>query len=266
MSIINVNLKEDKSVKARMVLCTPEFAKYLLSINKNKRPLSRATVEKYKQEIIRGEWIPMQSGIGINLNGEMFDGQHRAAAIAETEIPVWILLVENLPYRADGVTDGQKPRPQYIQLGEPREYVQCAKFLASKNNKSTLKRSSVGNSIVKEYLELYRSHIELVVKSLKKHTPMSCVGVTGAMVEAHEYYGEKALEFCNLIQSDLHTEQLDPAYRLRKSILGRLGYPGGGGGEYQSWTYIKTCYAFNAWIEGKRISSVLSSNGITKPN
>lgn len=63
----------------------PEIAQALLEIHNNKnRPLSKATVKKYVNEMNQGMWRDAVAPILFSLEQNLLDGQHRLAAVVES--------------------------------------------------------------------------------------------------------------------------------------------------------------------------------------
>ena len=72
----------------KMELMTPEKAMRLLKRNNNNRKICRKNVIKYKNAILKGNYIATGDCITVDIYGNLLNGQHRLTAIAEANVPV----------------------------------------------------------------------------------------------------------------------------------------------------------------------------------
>jgi len=89
--------KYEGPVTVGIELITPEIAQAALRFNESNRPLSRKRVELYKRDMNAGNWQLNGETISFYDSGELKDGQHRLAAIAESGKPQWVVVVRNIP-------------------------------------------------------------------------------------------------------------------------------------------------------------------------
>jgi hypothetical protein len=69
----------------RRVLVSPALAEKILALNpEHNRPLNRALVDQYKEEIASGTWLVTHQGVALDTTPHLQDGQHRLTAIAES--------------------------------------------------------------------------------------------------------------------------------------------------------------------------------------
>lgn len=75
----------------RLELITPQRAKQMLDNNiENNRNVRPQTVELYKQQMLKGNWIGRHPGTyTVNKQGKLLDGQHRLKAIVESGVSVY---------------------------------------------------------------------------------------------------------------------------------------------------------------------------------
>ena len=195
------------------------------------------------------------------------DGQHRLAAIEKSGCSVRILVVKDLPVLAQEKVDRHMVRSlanvfQLSGLCDRRNIVQVATYIARRNHKWG---SNASDEEVKEVLNIHRDSLYAVENATKQSAKkVNSAGVRTAMTIAHELYGDKAIDFYKKLQSELQERADHPAFRLRMSLMNLNNGTGCGKG-YQDIVYGKTCYAFNAFIQGRKISSVLSADDIVKP-
>lgn len=79
-------------------IVTPEVASEYLERNiENLRALSEEKVRHWCRVLERGEWITTHQGVAFDLDGVLFDGQHRLTAIVRTQVAVTMAVGRNLP-------------------------------------------------------------------------------------------------------------------------------------------------------------------------
>jgi len=267
MKIGNVILKECGEFTAKVCEITPEIAKKLLELNTHNRKIKAGVVQKYVKEIMAGAWVPTASGIGFNEDGILIDGQHRLMAIVESGITVKLLVVTDLPKLSQEKTDTHTKRSAF-DVGHlagwcpSNGFAQTAVYMARRNNGAS---GSLSMEEVKETAIAHHDAIVVIEEDTKKRgVRYTSVGTRAALVYAYELYGEKALKFYRGIQSSLHSTADDPSFRLREA-LERLSMTDGKSGSFQDRAFKKTCYAFNAFLKGKKITSIQSDEDIIKP-
>tara|TARA_R110002167_G_scaffold26380_7_gene90910 strand:- start:3034 stop:3915 length:882 start_codon:yes stop_codon:yes gene_type:complete len=93
-------------------LIAPEAAYVWLDTrnNDNWRGLKPAQVAKYLRQIRNGQWVVTHEAIGFDWNGQLFDGQHRLAAIVEYGKPVPMRVVVGVDPKAREVVDSGMAR------------------------------------------------------------------------------------------------------------------------------------------------------------
>lgn len=89
---------------------TVEKAKMLLERNHCNRRYRPKTAAKYARDMIAGKWIITHEGIGIDVDDNTLDGQHRLNAVILSEKPQFFLVVRNLPREAKLAVDQGIPR------------------------------------------------------------------------------------------------------------------------------------------------------------
>lgn len=85
-----------KDYVSETVKCTPAMAEFLLTKNRNNRPLSQARVQDYLNVIKDGRWKRSSQGISVNTEGYLNNGQHRLTAIclAGQTVPLYVTFGE----------------------------------------------------------------------------------------------------------------------------------------------------------------------------
>jgi len=105
-------IEQFNQIRFENVLMTPENAlEYLERNPDNNRKLNKHNVNRYKQDMLTGKWIPGPGSIiSIDLNGKIQNGQHRLHAIAESGIAIPMIIMSNLPVEGVYVVDTGKNR------------------------------------------------------------------------------------------------------------------------------------------------------------
>ena len=73
-------------MKVQQSTITPEYAKELLDYNKKNRSLSKATVDRYAEDMRKDNWQQNGEAIKIDWDGNLIDGQHRLAACVKSGV------------------------------------------------------------------------------------------------------------------------------------------------------------------------------------
>lgn len=90
---------------------TPDMAKKLLAGNDNNRPMSERHVTVLAGAMKRGEWMLTGESIKLADDGTLLDGQHRLAAIVQSNTAVPMTIVKGVDKAAFHVIDtNSKPR------------------------------------------------------------------------------------------------------------------------------------------------------------
>lgn len=89
-----------------VTMITPEMAKKFLQSNAAfQRKLSRSAVKRLVGVLQRGEWQLTHQGVAFDVNGVLFDGQHRLTAIAESGVSAPMVVFRNVDATVFKVTD-----------------------------------------------------------------------------------------------------------------------------------------------------------------
>jgi hypothetical protein len=274
MKIGTLSIEKANGYNAEVCMVGQTDAKELLKRNTFNRKMSERCVEKYLREMQAGQWVATGSGIGIDEEGVLTDGQNRLEAITRYDQKVPLLIVTGLPKMARAKVDRHNKRRIHAALYlsgltdvEDSYGSQVAVFLAG------LADGRLGGAADCDVAAAYEAHRVAISVSKKEieagRKGTGQVGFRAAFVLAYEIYGSKAIDFVRLVQSDLqHTRADDPTFRLRKALLGETctrTHVGFGGGQ-QMWAFERTVYAFNAWVTGRFINSVLGCREIVKPS
>ena len=99
------------------VMVSSQTALRWLDRNVRNRPLSPITVAKYARDMSSGQWLFTADPIRFDIDGNLIDGQHRLAAIAECEdLALPMLVVRGLPAETQFKMDQGRRRSTHQQL------------------------------------------------------------------------------------------------------------------------------------------------------
>lgn len=79
-------------MKTEIRLVTPELAAEWLEKNKSNRTLRRHAVDHYARQMRLGHWTLTHQGICLDACGNLVDGQHRLAAVVQSQSSVEMLV------------------------------------------------------------------------------------------------------------------------------------------------------------------------------
>lgn len=97
---------ETGKIISEEMMITPQMAEYLMTINKENRPVSSTAVERYAKDMAAGRWALNGEAIVISDEGTLNTGQHRALACIKAGVPFPSLVVVGVKKDARH-TDGQ---------------------------------------------------------------------------------------------------------------------------------------------------------------
>jgi len=233
------------------VFVTPDMAEELLRFNPDNRNVSDGTVQMYRDDIENDQWVPSHEAIGINLSGNMFDGQHRAIAVVEANKgwPLWI--VWNVLDEAKFVADSGKKRSSVERIEMVTDLSlgsRTAGFVAALM-RGTATRARFSDSD-KVQFALKWQH---VTDWIGEHLPNTRADVQAAVAKAVIWYGEEKLKpFCNRFKKLQFSGDGDPAKALyiflQRAKAQRSQNP--------LVTYKKTLAAITALMEDKTVAKL----------
>ena len=95
---------------ASFVTVTPDTARNWLSLNTKNRNLRKADIDRYKRDMLAGNWRLAGDPIRFGTNGALLDGQHRLTAIVEAGVTLPLLVIRGVQPEAQTVMDTGRRR------------------------------------------------------------------------------------------------------------------------------------------------------------
>ena len=219
-------------VDLELVNVTPAVAAQWLEMMAANRKLNVTHVERLAEDIRRGDWRQTFDPVRFNRKGELVDGQHRLSAIVASGKTVPLYVARNLDPRAMGVIDTGRARSaadvlQISGVKNARKLAAAAKALHYYN---LGKLASSGPAVSFAQLQrTMKAHpflgeaVERVVQNsmIQPHAQLSMVYCL-----AHEKHARKAEEWIEAVQEGENIGRGNPAFELRKRLLGMRGGAG----------------------------------------
>lgn len=100
-----------------LVRIHPEVATRLLEANEFNRSMNGRRVKFHATNIVEGRWQLLTDGIGVDVNGDLTNGQHRLKACVAADTPIDVALFFGLSPKAREVTDTGRARTVADTLG-----------------------------------------------------------------------------------------------------------------------------------------------------
>lgn len=109
-------LASDKITQAVVLISSATAARWM-ERNARNRPISPVTVEKYRRDMIDGQWVYAADPLRFDTLGNLLDGQHRLTALALCDgLTLPFLVVRGLPTETQMVMDQGRKRHAGQQL------------------------------------------------------------------------------------------------------------------------------------------------------
>lgn len=250
-------------VKSVHALVHPDAARALLEINTRNRTILYNRVKTHVQSIRDGRWKLITDGIGIDWNGDLFNGQHRLLAIIEADTPCEVFFMTGLDPEGRLVTDVGRARTMTDQLqmngyGAGRTHTAAALRLLYRldhdliTTVNAFKSMAVPHDVLMDYLRTSINYEELNDAVNAAHMAAVSAGVNRSSYAAFMYMvrqidGPASARFHEALVSGANLEKHDPILTLR-GVLARLQ-------EHRNNVWHLAMYAktWNAWRAGRKM-------------
>ena len=87
----------ESKIETQVILITPSIAKEMMEKNTHNRPLKKRTVSWYARQMKEGNWTLSGQTMSIAEDGTIIDGQHRLAAIIQSDTSLYFNVARNVP-------------------------------------------------------------------------------------------------------------------------------------------------------------------------
>lgn len=115
------------TLKAKVETVTPKRAQEILENNNtHNRRLTKSRVDRYARDMEAGRWKQNGASLVFNCDGTLLDGQHRLAAVVQSNRSVQLLVVRNADKDSLETIDDVRPRSVGDLLALRGETYSCA--------------------------------------------------------------------------------------------------------------------------------------------
>jgi hypothetical protein len=243
----------------------PDKAALYLTFNRDlNRKTKRPTVDRYKRDMIAGQWKLSGDPIRFDVEGKMFDGQHRLQACIEAKTPFQSVVIRNLPVEIMNVVDSGRSRtPSDMLL--LNNYTNTA-LLASAARWLMVMRK--GMQAGAEAIAVLKPSNEEILTMVQRHpdlresitVPRHPKGIPPSLLAAIHYVGKyklKKAEYADafrtvFVSGNPYYQKDDPALKLREM---NLDLALKGARNTQRTSYVNAVYAWNAFADQVKITT-----------
>jgi hypothetical protein len=258
----------DKKIVSRLVLYTPELAKFILdNFNEKNRPISKNNVNFLVKEVENGNWMGNGDSIRFNENFDLIDGSHRLSMILNTGVTIPFLTLSGFESDSFKSIDIGRKRTgsDVLAIEGIKNYTNTSatvKFIyAFKNAKYSANTMSSRTLTNTELIEYYNTlpHIDESVKTINKYAD-NCKGFIRPTLIAGFHYlmseidTKLADEFISKLCTGVGLEEDSPIVVLRNKLIKT---------KFDKNYVIKNeellkiiCYSWEKFITGKKIKTI----------
>lgn len=108
--VMGITTSKEPILEGREELVTPDLALSWLERGGKNRPIDHARIKRYAADMRAGNWKRSAEPIHMNPEGQVINGQHRLWSIVESAVPIYLMVVRNVPDEAFEVFDTGKTR------------------------------------------------------------------------------------------------------------------------------------------------------------
>jgi hypothetical protein len=245
---------------SEIVEVTPEIAEKWLRKNNNNRAIRTSAVNRFAQDMIRGDWTLSHQGIAFDKKGNLLDGQHRLRALIAAfnmglSQPVKMNVSYDVPPEAIINMDTNLTRTLVDVAHFSGHHIQTrhagiARVMQTRGETINIPVSRL------DRLEFLKRHADLIEKACnmlpsgndKLRRQLVRAPVVAAFARALSVYDEKRMEkFANVLLSGMPKTDIDEVVILLRNALLKVVGSGFKAGREQ---YMKTERALKHYFEG----------------
>lgn len=208
-------------------LITPEVAEHYLTFNTHNRNLRRNVVAAYADDIKCGVWSFNGDPIRFSSTGTLLDGQHRLAAIVESETPTSVVVIRGLANDQQHTIDtgARRSFADVLKLRGESHYITLATItravkqweVAPGAQKSATYTNSQLLNVLDRFPWLREGCNPLNLANANAGLPVSASA--GPWFAFTMLDSEDCAHFFNRLSSDQGHHEGDPIYTLRRLVL-----------------------------------------------
>jgi hypothetical protein len=232
-------------------------AKQYLTLNLRNRTLRQHRVNRYAEQMTRGQWKETGDPIRFSVTGQLLDGQHRLAAIIAADVTLKAIVIRDVSDDVFPVLDSGLSRTPADTLGSGHEKSASHKAAAIRQllvvelGGDPRKSDDLQTITRIDISEYYGNHVEEVSAAVHTASRMYEAFAGGNrsawgafIIMAYRIHPELAEEFIEGVRLGTNLEIGDPRLALRNWLANKRALPNAGA---HLGLLIKT---WNAWIKG----------------
>ncbi len=234
------------SPECHIATATKPLVDALLAMNTRNRAARQTAIDRLRQDIEAGGWQLTASGVGVDKNGVLSDGQHRLMAIRDAGYPpVQFLLMTGLDPESQAVVDRHAKRGLADALSLVQGRTISSALVAANNAMLIIKNATSkdqpfvfsgaqpSDMAASANLLLWEDDLSAVMSAIGSSSRAS---VVAAVAIYHRHDKERALIFADQVRRGIGLQENDPAYRLR-TALSTVAVRGGAQGSLRAFSY-----------------------------
>jgi len=251
--------------QAQIVNFDATIAQYLLTLNKNNRPLRGSNIQNLVSAIERREWRLNGASIVVSKEGELLDGQHRLAAIIHTKRVCPAIFVAGAEQKAFATIDQGRKRTLADLLGingpsgDPTYAATVRLLYVWYNHPGSF--SPGKEPVSMDQLIAFAGKLESLDHSLEmgRKCKKQIGGNVPPTIYAATHYEamltneEEADDFFNALASGADLASNSPILILRNFLL---RYESGSTTKHRRYLVAVFAKAWNAWRDGKPLKQL----------
>jgi hypothetical protein len=236
------------------------------------RKLSPVVVQRYADDMRRGNWDLTHQGIAFDTEGWLIDGQHRLAAVALSGVACEFWIFPDMPRDTFDKVDGGRARQAHQLLNGPNSVVRAAavRFLAVADGTAEpfTKRAAyarLNNTQTLAEVRKWGAALEESVRSAVTNVRRSrVVAAPHAAVLTQALYTEHAScipAWLEGLATGAMLAETDPRLRIRSVFSSRTSASVGD----RTKAYAVIVKAWNAYVTGKTVRNLSFRDDETVP-
>lgn len=225
-------------------------------------------IKKDAEQMLAGEWVQTNQGIGFDINGDMIDGGHRIKSLllateTKPDLVIPLLVVRGLPSRAKAVIDIGRRRTTadfMVMNGTASAHLSSAAIrlgLSYDFGLETFSEWSRAEYTPRQYLDyindpenFFLNEAIRVAGLMRKYSPVKATTSAAALFLTERVWGyETAFTFFEQVSLAVNIHRESPAMILRNVALAAKGDGGGKRSTYQGFEELALWIkAFNKFV------------------
>lgn len=231
-----------------------ELALKYLATHRRNRDTVQSTLTQYTSDLKDEIWEVTHQGIAFDADGHLIDGRHRLTAIANADVPVWLLVTRGLPEHVIEVIDRNRVRTlaHTLQIMGFNTNTKTMSYIARRM------RAGVHNPpspmwTDRNMQEFVNTHLAALLYATGCCPPRECPsGVGAAIARAYYTYPLDRLErFVQAMNDKILPAEQQPGDQSARALYKLWQATNISGKEVQTVFYRKAQRALYAYLKGE---------------